>query len=789
MPGPPQQLKYEITTSDGAKYEVLANDDAQAQRMADFAETQHKAGNVDPTKWAGIPDGGSVLQEAPGETTSTGGAAARGFKSGFYMNLDDEIAAFGNALVPGLASLDNTLGTGKHQQSFMGNAKGFWAAYENNMRAAAEQKAADEAQHYTAHAVGNVGGAVAGAAAAGGGLRALGGVAARVAPRVAIPIAARYGAAALVAPIKTGVATGIASGAGYGGVSGFGAGDTLANREKSAAIGALAGGTLGGATNGAVVGFGPAVARYARMLLGKGTQQEATAQIVKALARDKFDVYSPAGIQALRTELGRYTGKPVSIADIGAATRARVGVGLRSPSAVQQQSIDAVTSRAQGAGPRLAGDIRATVAPRTDVHALDQALVDQRAQTALPLREQALFQPTQAALPPPRQGSAIEAPEAPNAGLLRSLGQEPVPTYQHTTVPIGEAPDIGRISRTVNDPVLQNLARLPDAQKALQGALQRAEAERALKVTMGQPIDDIPDLHPGAELDMRTFDHLKRFLDDEVNALYKRGDTQTFKAGQANQVRDLRNAIRDRLRNVQEDGTVGDTTGPYGDYLDAYSGPSQLRDDLAAGRDYGNLDPEQIAAEQAGRSTAGKELYRVGAARSLLDTVKATTDGQANPASRILNSDEARSQLAATGVEPSAMQKLQLAIQQERTMGLLHGELKGSQTAARQAAAEDAHAIGSPLPNNPLNPGNWIGAAARGIVNRLGPAHVASVNEALLPRMLETDPQAIDNIITSLEASGKTAQAAALRKQATSNKIARTLGAVIGSPVSLQEDN
>lgn len=795
------QHDYEITLESGERYKITAVDEEQANTIAAAIQEQVTAGNPNLVD-VQLPGNAIVHNDLP--ETTTGGAATRGLVRGGTLNFGDEISSFGNAL--GLAPIDNATGLAGDQQAFWNNPEGFWAAFDHNMRQQKDLYDADDEQHPVASGAGQVAGAVTTTLATGGPVtRGVGAVASRVIPkaaqRAAIPLVARAEAAALSAPVRAAVARGTAEGAGFGAVSGYGAGDTAENRAKSAATGLLTGGALGGAVSGTITGLAPAVKRYASVLFGRGNDREAVRQITMKLAEDGFDVTTPAGVQALRQELQTFTGKPVSLADIGSATRARAGVGLRSPSAAQQQSVDQVVARGQGQGARLAQDVRTNVAPRTDVHALDDALVEQRAQTALPLRDQALFEkqvtpPELPALPGPVVEGADEglrrmlSETAPAVGPVKAMDDDfmaalaaksaepPVPAPAQPFGP--PAPTIvPHAARMVDDDLLNQLAsEHPLAQRALGSAVTLSQSERALKQMLGQPLDDVPEMLAGQPLDYRTADYLKRFLDDQVNRLARKADTETFKAAEYAQVRDLRNALRERMRATNEE---------YGKYLDSYSGSSEMIDALGEGRKYRALDPEEIAAGQGKRSTAAQELFRVGAARDMLDTINSTTDGR-NPATRILNSPEARAQLEATGVAPEAAQRLNTAVGQERQLNLLNAEMAGSQTDARLAARADADAgISASVPFNPGSPFGWLGALGRSVTNRASLRSNAKVNEAALPRLLETDPAAIDRIITELEAGGQRMQAERLRRAAAASKTSRVLGTVIGSPVALQE--
>lgn len=713
------------------------------------------------------------------EAPSAAGSFLRGVPRGGLLNFDDEVAAFGNAIVPGMAALDRGVqGTNQRGAWDSKAPEGFWNTVKANLRDLEAQKHRDQDTNPKSEVAGQILGVV------GTGRfipRALGGSRATAQPARGVATATSVAGRAAVPTVLKTAAKAAGVGAAAGAVSGFGAGEgTVDNRARSAVTGLKAGAVIGGGLGLTVAGLTPLVGRYWRAYKGQGAGDEALAQIARALKRDGYDVDSAAGKQALQTELSRWSGKPVSLADLGPATRARTGVGLRSPSEAQRRSVDTVMSRQRGQGERLSRDIRANVAPRTDIHKLDADLVAQRAEDAKTLRDAALFGPKQLPDQTPPRPQITQVPDDPNAGVLRTLGVGPEPSY--VPVPVAQPagpPSPVQPSRVVSDPTLQQLARLPDAQKALQAAVKRAESERALKSVLGKPIDDIPDISAGSDLDVRTFDYLKRFLDDEVRTLYKGADTSTFKAAQASQVKDLRNAIRDRLKS---------TVPEYGGYLDSYKGSSDLIDALEGGRGYQKLDPEVISAEQGARTAGEQEFYRVGAARRMEDTVRGVSDtGVAQPANRILNNDTERQRVQALGVGDENFQRLANSIDQERQMGELPMELRGSQTDARRIAGEDADAgIQLQTPFNPANPVAWLGFAGRKAARALDLRQNEAVNAALLPRMLEQNPQAIQATIAQLEQAGRTADALKLRRALQATQAARIGGTIIGSPLAIR---
>lgn len=740
--------------------------DAQIQKLGDTHLKEAKPGQeFPPSVYVGdVIDPSLAPEQAKAQPeVSELGSFVRSAPRDALFNFDDEIAAYANAGIPGLAELDNAFGIGGEQQGPLDGGD-FWERVKNNQRQLQELYEADEAQNPKTTAVSRIGGVLA------------------TLPKAAVTAAARLPQAVRAGMAARPILTTATLGGAAGAASGAGAGEE-GTRGQSAALAGMTGFGLGPASYAAGE-LAPVIANYARIFFGKGSDREAIGQIVKALKRDGYDVTSPTGIQKVKAALQEFTGKPVSLADIGGAMRARAGVGLRTPSDAQQPAIDAIRQRQAGQGQRLAADIRANVAPRTDVHALDDDLVAQRASDAQRLRELALYEEAPTPQLPPIQ--TIE--EAPNAGLRRAIGMEDnLPAVVEPPVPV---PPGGRQSRVI-DPLnpnytpeqhqaaveLQNLARLPDAQRALTAALERAEAERTRLAALGQDTSHLPDLTRGSDLDVRTFDWLKRYLDDEVNALYRRGQGSTFSAGEVAQVRALRDDIRDRLRVAVPE---------YGDYLDQYAGSSEMIDALREGQDFTKLSPEQITGLQSRRSQAGQELYRVGAARNLLDTIMETKD-TGNAASRILNSPESRNQLLATGVDPANAAALNRSVSQERTLNLLPQELAGAQTAQRAMSQADANAgIEMTLPFNPGSPLGWLGMAGRFVRDRASLARNEAVNAELMPRVTTTDPAALENVLRELEARGDIINAARVRRQIQAQRNALLGGNVIGAPVSLQ---
>ncbi len=749
----------EYKASNGAVYRVTGTPEQQ-RAMQTWIEERVAAGDPD-LKGSKPPMNAQIgtYELPPEEQPAPIMSFLRGGTRGLLSNFADEITAYGNAAIPGMAALDNMFGGAGDQRSTWGSDEDFMDTVQHNLESMRHVYAQDEQYNPTATGIGRLTGEVEQALIGG----KLAGKALEAAPaamqKLTIPALARLEAARMASPLKTAAAEGAAAGTAMGSAAGAGEGENASERVDNAVTGGAGGGLGGAVLSPAISVIGPAVRRYASVLFGRHPDQEAMRQLVEALNRDGYDVSSPTGVKALKDELSSYLGKPVSLADIGNATRARAGVGLRTPSDAQSQSLDTVAARQAGQGQRLIGDITNNVAPRTDVYALDKALTEQRANEALPLRDKALFNEGQ---------PVLAGPEADNAGVLRTLGVE-------ETLPLAV-----RQSRIPEDATLQQLARLPFAQRALHASRKLAQEEVNLRSVLGQPIDDLPDVSaPGAQLDMRTLDYVKRYLDKEVNTLGRGADGNTFKAAEFAQVKQLRDALRDRMRQLVPE---------YGDYLDAYRTSSSMKDSLEAGRNYGNLDAEQIAAEQAARSPAEQELYRVGAARDMVDTVNATADNRV-PADRLVNSPESRAAVEALGLPETNFQRFINAVTKERNLSALTREAGGNVSAARSTAAADADAgIHARLPFNPGSPFGWLGAAGRAITDRVSATRNKAVNEELLPMMLESDPAALNTIIENMYATAQKQNELTINRRRAARALSGVLGSILGTDMSANRE-
>ena len=979
----PQTQDYDIVTEDGRTYTITNATPKQVEEIAAQIKASIDAGDVELTKTK-LPHNAQVNRlpspEIPQVPSDAAFEVDRSVKpdefttfftklaSSIPLNFGDEIASFANAAIPGSAAWDNSTGNYGHQTyGGIGSDVGFWDAFKSNQAAMQNAMNVGAELNPKSAVAGELGGALIGAKGLGMAGRAALNAGAKVAPNIVLPRVAAYEAQAIAHPVRTAAATAGGAGTTGGYVAGFGAGDTMENRLRGGGQGAIAGGTLGTGLGLVTAKVAPTLVRYWNAFRNQGSEDEALQQMVGQLQRDGYDVSSPAGVLALKTELSQFSSKPVTIADIGRYTRGRVTEAINAPSDAQRQGVDFAMERRAGQSPRLQQDVVENVMPNMplgpnplNVYSHADDLVASRAGNVDELKPQALYEatvtppvvpvyeppvpappplrpfeepppqfadngppitdpavgplvppgwqaqldllppaapPIPAAVPPVRTArntGGVEATlgrgpapgaganptptrrfsEGPAAGLERTLGPSATgkaPTGADFAAAIN-APEQAAIAREaqaaveaearaaaeaaaaaeakaaasaarqtrltelramdadkraarmaeddriakesaffenaeqmefpfqppqrvrgrdefgppsptfnpktprmVTDPTLNRLfAEDPMAQSALNAAIKLSQGERARRLILGQDASDVPEMLAGQPLDYRTADYIKRFLDKEVNSLYTRGISDTYSAAQATQVKELRDAIRERLRAGNKE---------YANYLDQYADDTELLKALEEGQQFQGQAAEQIAAGQAARKPAARELFQVGAARSLVDDLKGTPD-KGVAANRILGSQESREQLEALGLPQGNAEALNTAVRQELSMDQLAAgikpELAPPETPGALSRAGDIY--------NPSSPVSWARAIGRGIADTVLASRNAKVNESIIQRFVTADKVAQAETIRLLEAAGKKKAADNLRRVLKARSQGVKGGLIIGSPVSLQEE-
>ncbi len=274
--------------------------------------------------------------------------------------------------------------------------------------------------------------------------------------------------------------------------------------------------------------------------------------------------------------------------------------------------------------------------------------------------------------------------------LLSDLRTKSAPAYK-AAYAVGE----------VNDPQIMEMLALPQFKSVWNTARSIAEADAAAaKVNAmrgGQPFDpnefklrDVYsikyDMKTGAPVDVevtgtvpdvRTLDYMKRALDAQITAGYKSDNAATLAS--ANAYKDLRNALRDRTKEVVPE---------YNAALQVYKGDKEILDALRSGySDFGKLDHEEVIKLVSAMSPAEKEAFRTGVVRDLYGKMF-NTSRNINAAG-LLEAPEMQAKLQPLFDNPGQYRLFQAAVERESQLFKQANQiLRGSQTGKRTAMRE-----------------------------------------------------------------------------------------------------
>lgn len=144
------------------------------------------------------------------------------------------------------------------------------------------------------------------------------------------------------------------------------------------------------------------------------------------------------------------------------------------------------------------------------------------------------------------------------------------------------------------------------------------------------------------------------------------------------------NGLRDQLKQA-----IVAQRPVYGNALDAFAGPSELKNALENGQDFLKQDPRLTTRTLAKLSPGEQEMYRIGA----LDNVRRIMDQAADGADlvkKIFGNSEKRAQLQGLINDPASFEKLQNALGVESQMNRSRNTIIGnSNTDARRLASDE----------------------------------------------------------------------------------------------------
>jgi hypothetical protein len=537
-----------------------------------------------------------------------------------------------------------------------------------------------------------------------------------------------------ISPVGRTVGTGVVTGA----VSGAGSAQP-GDRTSGAASGAIIGGGVGAAAP-VIVRGGGAGARWLRERVAPSEAkitERAAEKVNKALAEAELT--------------------PQQAADIVAADRARnIPSTLANVSRPTVSLAETVTQRA-GKAPDIVEDV----------------LEKQR----LGARERTYAQA--------KQGIGGGSYYDDEQRIIQDLRSKSDPAYK-TAYAVGE----------VNDPQIMEMLALPQFRGAWNTARQIAEADAAAAqvnaMRTGQAFDPeefklrniysiTRDMETGAPIgvevtgqapDVRTLDYMKRALDAQISAGYKSDNAATLAS--ANAYKDLRNALRDRTKEVVPE---------YAQALQVYKGDKEILDALQSGmNDFGKMDHEEVIRLVKGMSPTEMDAFRTGVVRDIYSRIM-NTSGNMNAAQRVIGAPEMQAKLQPLFDSPAKFELFKAALERESQLfqqsnRILAGSPTGRRLAAREAF-EEGPGVGQVV-GDAITGGFWgslTNAAARFARSATMTDELAEKTAKLL---MSSDPAEVAAAVKLLESQA--AAAAPKAAKVTRKELGLTTGTTASFP-------
>ncbi len=444
-------------------------------------------------------------------------------------------------------------------------------------------------------------------------------------------------------------------GGAYGGAAGFGASEGgFGPRMRGAGRGAAL-----GATTGALLHVGVKAVQYGARKVGeafrsrKMPELEAWAKIREAFERDGM---TPDKIRTRLRELG----PQATLADAGGRNvRALGGEAARTPGPGQNRIEVMLNQRTEGEGARILQALKKGLDPE-DFYTAQEQFVNNLKTRAKPFYEKA-YEKYQS-LTSPRLELILKHPDGQKAlkEAANLIGRERA------------AGESGAFLGAI------------DAELT---AVARAAADVGKMGGVGQP-------GVTAGLSLRTWDQIKRGFDAMLEQpKFHKNDIPGSPLNQAGRSvylmqKKLRSEL-DRLTTPTRHPKGQARTSDYAKARTIYAGDMEVIDALAAGRNMMKMDPEQITKYMVGLSDAGKQAFRSGGARIIMDNVNRTRDAL-TATNRIFANNTQRAQIKAMFPDNPSYVEFRRAMVAEQQFAKTRNEaLAGSQTEARQVQRRD----------------------------------------------------------------------------------------------------
>lgn len=358
----------------------------------------------------------------------------------------------------------------------------------------------------------------------------------------------------------------------------------------------------------------------------------ATTKIMQSLSRDNFN--TPDDIHNLLQSMG----PNATLADAGPNT-------LRLARAMQSQPSEGagafenfLNERQEGQGSRLLEAAHGGLGTGQDFSQQMNDLIEQRAQNASPLYNQAFA-----------------------------------------------------ANKAVSSPTIDKILSTPAGKSALADARVKMQNDMSM---MGQPDAELGDqarqqgldvpggVAPG--LNMRSLDYVKRALDDQIETAQRAGanDNARILSG-------MKSSLVKEMDNLDTTAADG-KPGLYAQARAAYSGPSQSMEAMQNGQNFMKNDAGLNQSQLAAMSEHDKQFFRIGVAKSMQDAIENTPDG-ADAVKKIFGSPAKRAKLASVFPDDDSFNQFANVAQNESQFYKTRAAvLSRSQTAPGLIESQDA---------------------------------------------------------------------------------------------------
>ena len=321
--------------------------------------------------------------------------------------------------------------------------------------------------------------------------------------------------------------------------------------------------------------------------------------------------------------------------------------------------------------------------------------------------------------------------------IIKDAEEKVKPLYQqvYKANPSVQSKEIDRILQTpAGKTALKNAAELMLNDRKLLGFTDPELLEQAKLA--GQHIEG----GIASGLKMQTMDYVKRALDDMWNS-----------APYGSNERRILNGLRKDMVNALDEA---DASGLYKEARKIWAGSMSGQEAMETGKDILKMDTHELKKYFNGLGESEKELFKLGAAQSLRETVSSTPD-RLNMARKIFGREEYRDNLRAI-LGHKDFNKLRASLMRQEKQHLLNNRLLGnSRTALRTAEQQDLNLLDPEAAVN-LATGNIPGFLMRGLkenFNNLATGLNRNTAGNVTSMLLETDPAKQKQIIQQLRAA------------------------------------